>query len=96
MKILRAVSAGWSELQNFVPKLWGIARQLFNEIMGIVFLALAAFFAFGAQGMFETFRGLDENPDAGSKLILLGAVVLMFVGFGISSFRRARKIQREG
>ena len=96
MKIFQAISAGWAEIQNFVPKLWALARQLFNEIMGIVFVALALFFAFGAQGVIETYRRLDESPEAFSQLLLLCGVVLMFGAFGVSSFLRAKRITRDG
>lgn len=96
MKILRAASAGWSEVQNFVPKIWGLVRQLFNEVMGVVFLAVALFFAFGAQGLIHTYRQLDENPESLTKLLLLAGIVFMLSYFGVSSFRRARKVAREG
>lgn len=96
MKILRAASAGWSELQNFVPKLWSLARQLFNEVMGVVFLALALFLMFGAQGLVHTYRQLDERPDTFWQLLALCGIVLLLGWFGVSSFLRAKKISRDG
>ena len=96
MKILRAASAGWSEIQNFVPRIWALARQLFNEVMGVVFLALALFLTFGAQGLIHTFRRLDERPDVFWQLLALCGIILLLGWFGVSSFLRARKISRNG
>jgi hypothetical protein len=96
MKIFQAASAGWAEVQSFVPKLWALARQLGNEIVGMMFLALAVFFLFGAHGVIETYRQLDEQPD---KVIQLGlgiGAVLVLCWFGLSSFLRARHISRNG
>ena len=95
MKILRAASAGWGEVLNFVPKLWALARQLFNEVMGMVFLALAVFLIFGAQGLIHTYRQLDERPDSLWQLLALCGMVLLLGWFGVSSFLRARKISRQ-
>jgi hypothetical protein len=96
VKILRAALAGWSEVLNFVPKLWALARQLFNEVMGVVFLALALFLMFGAQGLIHTYRQLDEKPDSLWQLLTLLGLVLLLGWFGVSSFLRARKISRSG
>lgn len=94
MKFLRAASAGFSEVLNFVPRLWALARQLFNEVMGMLFLALAVFLIFGAQGLIHTYRQLDERPDSFWQLLALGVMILMLGWFGVSSFLRARKISR--
>ena len=96
MKILRAASAGWSEIQNFVPRIWALARQLFNEVMGVVFLALAVFLMFGAQGLIHTYRQLDQRPDSLWQLLGLLGMVLLLGWFGVSSFLRAKKISRNG
>lgn len=92
MKVLKAASAGFAEVRSFLPKLWGLARQLFNEIMGMVFLALAIFFTVGAHGLVHTYRELDDNPDQFKTFLVLSVFVLMFTGFGVSSFLRARRI----
>lgn len=94
MKIVKAASAGFAEVRNFLPKLWGLVRQLFNEIMGMVFLALALFFTVGAHGLVHTYRELDENPDQFTTFLVLCVFVLMFAGFGVTSFLRARRIAR--
>ena len=94
MKVLKAASAGFAEVRSFLPKLWGLARQLFNEIMGMVFLALAIFFTVGAHGLVHSYRTLDENPDGIWTFAVLCGAVLLFSYFGISSFLRARRIAR--
>jgi len=95
MRILRAAGAGLSEMRSFFPRLLGIFRQLFNEVIGFVFFALALFFAFGANGLFESMRALETDPEAFGRMVMAGIVVLMLVWFGFSNFRRARAISRK-
>jgi len=95
MRIFEAATAGLGEMRSFVPRLLGLLRQLFNEVIGFVFFALALFFAFGANGLFESMRVLDSDPEAFGRMILAGIVVLMLVWFGFSNFRRARVISRK-
>jgi len=95
MRIFEAASAGFGEMRSFVPRLLGLFRQLFNEVIGFVFFALALFFAFGANGLFESMRVLDTDPDAFGRMALAGVVVAMLTWFGISNFRRARAISRK-
>ena len=95
MRILEAASAGLAEVRTFVPRLLGIFRQLFNEVIGFVFFALALFFAFGANGLVESARALETDPEAFGRMLLSGAVVLLLSWFGFSNFRRARKISRD-
>lgn len=95
MRILKAAGAGLGAVRDFIPRIWAIVRQVFNEIMGMVFFAIAIFFAVGAHGLVQSYMALEENPDDFPKVVLLLLVVLMFIGFGVSSFRRARKLSRE-
>ena len=94
MQLMRAVAAGVHEIQKFLPQLWGMARELFHEIMGFVFFALTLFFVFGGQGLIRSYQELGNDPDAVARLALVSVFVLMFGGFGISSFRRARRIAK--
>ena len=94
MRLMRAFAAGWSEIHKFGPKLWRLARELFHEVMGFVFLSLTLFFIIGRQGLYRTYQNLDRDPDAMGQLILVAAFVIMFGGFGISSFRRAKRLSR--
>ncbi|MCB9382982.1 MAG: hypothetical protein H6509_00085 [Bryobacterales bacterium] len=94
MKILDALGAGFKETLAFFPRLLSILHQLWNEIIGFLFFALALFFMFNANGVVESFNGLEQDPDAAVKLALAGFVAAMCFYFGWSSFRRAKKIQR--
>ena len=94
MKLMRAFAAGVHEIQKFLPQLWGMARELYHEIMGFIFFALTLFFVFGGQGLIRSYQALGDDPDAEARLILVGLFVVMFGGFGVSSFRRERRIAR--
>ena len=95
MKILDAAGAGLKETLSFFPRLLGILQQLWNEVIGFLFFALALFFTFNANGVVESYKALETDPDALIKLSLAGIVAAMCFWFGYSSFRRAKKIQRE-
>jgi len=91
---MRAAEAAFGEFRKFVPRIWGLARELFHEVTGFVFLALALWFMLGNQGLVRTLQSLDEKPDSMPQLLVVLLFVLMFGGFGISSFLRARRISR--
>jgi hypothetical protein len=95
MQFGRALSAGIQEVRKFFPQLWRITRQIFQEVVGFIFLAFAIWFIFGREGLIGAFQDLDGDGDSVLKLVLTGLFVLMLVGFGISSFLRARRISRE-
>ncbi len=94
-RVLRALSAGWQEMSDFVPRLLSILRQLWLEVIGFVFFALALFFAMSANGVVQSFQRLDSDPEALPKFLLALAFVLMFGWFGWSSFRRAKRAARD-
>lgn len=101
MRILRAAGAGLSEMRSFFPRLLGIFRQLFNEVIGFVFFALALFFAFGANGLFESLKAFQAAADAEARsaafrsAALAALPVAVLAWFGISNFMRARAISRK-
>jgi hypothetical protein len=95
MKILNAAGAGLKETLSFFPRLLGIFQQLWNEVIGFVFFALTLFFTFNANGVVESYKALGTDPDAAVKLALAGFVAGMCFWFGYSSFRRAKRIQRQ-
>ena len=95
MKILDAAGAGFKETLSFFPRLFGILRQLGNEIVGFLFIALALWCTFNPGGVVHSYRALESDPEAASKLALAGFFALMCFYFGWSSFRRAKRIQRE-
>jgi hypothetical protein len=45
--------------------------------------------------LIHTYQGLEENPESFPRLLLVLVFVLIFSGFGISSFLRARRISRD-
>jgi hypothetical protein len=94
MQLMRAAEAAFGEFRKLVPQVWRLARELFHEVMGFIFLALALWFTLGSQGLVRTIQTLDNNPDGVPQLLVVLLFVVMFGGFGISSFLRARRISR--
>ena len=73
-------------LKHVVPAITKPARTLWNEVIGFIFLCIAVMFGFQAvrSGMHHEF----------ARTLLAGFCTLLLGGYGISSFRRARKISR--
>ncbi len=93
--VMKLFTIGMNEVKKFVPKLWGMARELFHEVTGFIFFAFALFFTFGSEGLISNFQSMDTDPNAPLKLATVGLFVLVLLGFGISSFRRAKRIARD-
>lgn len=78
-------------LKHVLPGVIKPVHILWNEVIGFVFLVLAAFVAVSTYRRAQHFSG-----DTGGLLILL--VSFAFAGvlafYGVSSFRKARKISR--
>jgi hypothetical protein len=66
-------------------------RTLWNEVIGFLFLALAAL---AIPSAFRLGRNFNGDADSFFKLILIVLFIVIMAGYGISSFRRARKISR--
>ena len=64
--------------------------------MGFIFLSLAVYFIIGRQGLYQAYGKLDKDPDGLGGFVLVLIFVLMFGGFGISSFMRAKRLSRGG
>ncbi|MBC7924838.1 MAG: hypothetical protein H7039_04205 [Bryobacteraceae bacterium] len=78
-------------ITHVVPAVVKPIRVLWNEVIGFIFLSFAVLVAF------STWRNYKEGGQAaGNPLVLLagGAFALMLLWYGVSSFRRARKISR--
>jgi divalent metal cation (Fe/Co/Zn/Cd) transporter len=80
---LGAIYAG---VRGFLKALWRATRQLFHETTGTFFLLLAL--SAGASA----FRNLRHGPPLWPMWMTL-AYALMMAGFGISSFRMARRVR---
>ena len=95
MPIMRMATAAGNEVKKFVPKVWRIVRELFQEVTGFIFVALALIFTFGAGGLLHSYRQMDGGIDSMGRFALVAVFVLMAGGFGVSCFLRARRISRE-
>jgi uncharacterized membrane protein len=67
------------------------AHTLWHEIIGFVFTVMAI--AFILSG-FRAIRNFDGSAGAIMRVAMLAVGVCLLGGYGISSFRRARKISR--
>jgi hypothetical protein len=97
MELMRAAGAAFGEFRKVLPNFLRLARELFHEVTGFVFLALALWFVVGNQGLVGSLRTLTQESSGMRQVMEFLAVlafVLMLAGFGISSFLRARRISR--
>ena len=92
MKAARALGAGIDAVRAMVPRFLSIARELAHEIVGFLFLAFSAFFAFGPFGFVQAYRNDPENM---GRLLISGAGAIVFAWFGYDSFRRARRLAKK-
>lgn len=74
---------------HVIPGILKPLRVLWNEMIGFVFIVLGVIFGFSAWRKFKEFDG-----NFASLLMLMMAVlfVLLMLGYGVSSFLRARRI----
>lgn len=68
-------------------------RVLWNEVIGFVFLCLAVW---AIPSSFRAYREFASRGDADSlfRVVLAGLFAVIMIWFGLSSFLRARKINR--
>ena len=85
------ISHGGQFLKHVVPEVIRPIRSLWHEVIGFLFLCLAGL---GGISGFRAVRNFDGEPENLFRLVVIGIFVLIMGGFGISSFRRARKISR--
>jgi succinate dehydrogenase hydrophobic anchor subunit len=83
---------GASFLKHVVPGVVKPIRALWNEVIGFLFLCLA--FLGAVSGYRSVLRNFGGSPEEVLRLSIVGVFVVVMAGFGISSFRRARKISR--
>jgi F0F1-type ATP synthase assembly protein I len=78
-------------LKHVLPGVIRPIHILWNEVIGFVFLVIAAFIAVSTYRRAQNFTG-----DAGGLMILVASCMfaLLLAWFGISSFLKARKISR--
>jgi hypothetical protein len=78
-------------LKHVVPGVIKPLMVLWNEVIGFIFLVLAVFVAFSTYRRAQRFTG-----DTGGLMILVASFTfaLLLAVYGVSSFRKARKISR--
>jgi hypothetical protein len=92
----QAIRHGGKFIQHIVPAIVKPLHSLWNEVIGFFFLSFAAIFGFRTYAYYKSFTGAPPAAAAGEliRVVVSGVFVLIFAGFGISSFLRARKISR--
>ncbi|MGD0498390.1 MAG: hypothetical protein ABSC23_08130 [Bryobacteraceae bacterium] len=82
----KASRIGGEFIRHVVPAILKPARTLWNEVIGFLFLTFGAIFGFHAVRY--AIRG-DVL-----RLVVAGISTAIMTAYGVSSFRRARKISR--
>ena len=78
-------------VRHVVPEVLRPARTLWHEVIGFLFLALALL---PIPAGIRAIRSFDGQTGTIVRLALTAIFVVIMGGYGISSFRRARKISR--
>jgi hypothetical protein len=83
-------------LKHIVPAIVKPIHALWNEVIGFLFLSFATIFGFRtATYIRQLLRSTDANSgDALLRVVMAGFCTLLLGWYGVSSFRRARKISR--
>jgi hypothetical protein len=87
----RLVHQGYQFVRHVVPAVIRPAHSLWHEVIGFLFLALATI---PVPSAVRTIRELENGKGSVLRLAVTVAFVTIMAGYGISSFRRARKISR--
>jgi hypothetical protein len=77
--------------KHVVPHVVKPARVVWNQVIGVAFLAFGIPAIFKAVGFYRT---LDTEPQSSGRLAVAAIFGLVMVSFGIGSFLRARRISR--
>ena len=85
------VKVGIHFARHVVPAAVKPMRTLWHEIIGFLFLALAAW---AVPSGIRAVREFDGDPGDFVKLIVIGVFMVIMAWYGLSSFRRARRISR--
>jgi hypothetical protein len=82
--------------KHVVPAVLRPARVLWNEIIGFFFICLAVLFGSGVWRAYDAFSKAAPEQSTGDllRIIMSGFCTLLMLYFGITSFRRARRISR--
>lgn len=78
-------------VRHVLPRILKPMRALWNEMIGFVFLCLAAI---PIPRTFRMWREFDETGEGLFKIVLSGVFIVIMAVFGTHSFVRARRINR--
>ena len=78
-------------LEHVLPGVIRPLHVLWNEVIGFLFLVFAAI---GSFWVFRTYRELDKPTGSLLHVLVAAFFALVMLYYGVSSFRRARKIGR--
>ena len=78
-------------ITHVVPGVTRPLRVLWNEIIGFVFLCLAAW---AVPSAIRAIRSLETEQGSMGRVVLSFIFLILMASFGIASFLRARKISR--
>jgi hypothetical protein len=78
-------------LAHVLPGVMRPLRVLWNQLIGFVFLVFAVL---AGSRAIRTWHSFDENQNAVFELALSAVFFLVMASFGVSSFLRARRIDR--
>jgi len=84
-------SLGKKFVSTVMPGIMKPLRVLWNEVIGFLFLCFGVVFGLST---WRKFREFDGEFTSLLWLVMASIFVLMMVGYGVSSFWRARKINR--
>ena len=91
----RLVTQGYQLARHLLPALIRPAHTLWHEVIGFLFLSLAVFpIPSGIRALRDLEAGKGDAAKLTLTLILTVVFVTIMAGYGISCFRRARKISR--
>lgn len=87
----RRLTALWGAAQATAASLGRVLHQLWLEVTGFVFLAIAVI---GGFALAREYARYQAGTAPGGKVALAAIFTLTFAWFGISSFWRARRRSR--
>jgi hypothetical protein len=87
----RLIHQGYQFVRHVVPAVVRPAHSLWHEVIGFLFLSLATI---PVPSAIKTIRELQNGKGSMLRLVVTVMFVTIMAGYGISSFRRARKISR--
>jgi hypothetical protein len=94
-----AIRGGVQFVRHVVPAVLKPARTLWNEVIGFFFLCFAVVFGFKTARYALDFAHASTSKTEGAgdellRLVMAGFCTLLLSWYGVTSFRRARKIAR--